>query len=118
MTINQKILKAVLLLRNYNLNRYSTKEEQIAEQFSWYKKGYTTEEQIDEWIEELKKEIAKTPEQREKESKEFIEHLYEQEWQEAKKELEDKCYTSSATNGDYSPSHPWDAPGMCIGDFI
>jgi hypothetical protein len=27
-------------------------------------------------------------------------------------------YTSSATNGDYSPSNPWDAPGMSIRDFI
>ncbi len=29
----------------------------------------------------------------------------------------DDCYTSS-TNGDYSPSNPWDAPGMSIRDFI
>ena len=32
------------------------------------------------------------------------------------------CYeeehTPSATNGDYSPSSPWDAPGMSIHDFI
>lgn len=27
-------------------------------------------------------------------------------------------YTPSATNGDYSPSNPWDAPGMSIRDFI
>ena len=26
-------------------------------------------------------------------------------------------YTSS-TNGDYGPSNPWDAPGMCVSDFI
>ena len=31
-------------------------------------------------------------------------------------ELEE--YTPSATNGDYSPSNPWDAPGMSIRDFI
>ena len=24
----------------------------------------------------------------------------------------------SSTNGDYSPSNPWDAPGMSIKDFI
>ena len=24
----------------------------------------------------------------------------------------------SSTNGDYSPSNPWDAPGMSIRDFI
>ena len=27
-------------------------------------------------------------------------------------------YTPSAENGDYSPSNPWDAPGMSIKDFI
>jgi hypothetical protein len=30
---------------------------------------------------------------------------------------EEKYYPSS-TNGDYSPSNPWDAPGMSIRDFI
>ena len=33
--------------------------------------------------------------------------------------LEEKePYRPSASNGDYSPSHPWDAPGMSIHDFI
>ena len=27
-------------------------------------------------------------------------------------------YVSSAENGDYSPSNPWDAPGMKMSDFI
>lgn len=27
-------------------------------------------------------------------------------------------YTHSSTYGDYSPSNPWNAPGMCIDDFI
>ncbi len=27
-------------------------------------------------------------------------------------------YTPSAENGDYSPSNPWDAPGMKLSDFI
>lgn len=27
-------------------------------------------------------------------------------------------YTPSATRGDYSPSCPWNAPGMSISDFI
>ena len=27
-------------------------------------------------------------------------------------------YTPSAENGDYSPSNPWDAPGMKMSDFI
>jgi hypothetical protein len=37
------------------------------------------------------------------------------------KECDDKYhyhYTPSSTNGDYSPSNPWDAPGMSISDFI
>lgn len=33
--------------------------------------------------------------------------------------LEEKePYRPSASNGDYSPSHPWDAPGMSIRNFI
>lgn len=28
-----------------------------------------------------------------------------------------ESYTS-ATDGDYSPSNPWDAPGMSVSDFI
>lgn len=30
----------------------------------------------------------------------------------------DNNYTPSAENGDYSPSNPWDAPGMKMSDFI
>ena len=30
----------------------------------------------------------------------------------------DRDYAPSSTRGDYSPSNPWDAPGMSIGDFI
>lgn len=33
-------------------------------------------------------------------------------------EIGDYHYIPSATAGDYSPSHPWDAPGMSIHDFI
>lgn len=32
--------------------------------------------------------------------------------------LHDDEYVPSAENGDYSPSNPWDAPGMKISDFI
>lgn len=31
---------------------------------------------------------------------------------------DDEDYTPSATHGDYSPSCPWNAPGMSIKDFI
>ena len=30
----------------------------------------------------------------------------------------DDHYIPCSTNGDYSPSNPWDAPGMSIHDFI
>lgn len=33
-------------------------------------------------------------------------------------EMEDDFYTPSALAGDYSPSCPWNAPGMSISDFI
>ena len=32
--------------------------------------------------------------------------------------LEEERYIPSATNGDYSPSSPWNAPGMSVRDFI
>ena len=40
----------------------------------------------------------------------------EDEWEEP--DWDDEDYVPSATRGDYSPSHPWDAPGMSIKDFI
>ena len=33
-------------------------------------------------------------------------------------EENDDEYVPSAENGDYSPSNPWDAPGMLPSDFI
>lgn len=33
-------------------------------------------------------------------------------------EPEHEPYLRSSTNGDYSPSNPWGAPGMSIKDFI
>lgn len=33
-------------------------------------------------------------------------------------EDEEEYYCPSATAGDYSPSSPWNAPGMSIRDFI
>ena len=33
-------------------------------------------------------------------------------------EPEENDYMPSATNGDYSPSCPWNAPGMSVKDFI
>lgn len=31
---------------------------------------------------------------------------------------DDEDYTPSSSAGDYSPSNPWNAPGMSIRDFI
>ena len=37
---------------------------------------------------------------------------------ESKEDEEDDDYIPSAENSDYSPSNPWDAPGMKLSDFI
>lgn len=88
-----KILKAVLLLRR--INRHQPKEKQIADAEKHY-----TDEQLDEWI-----EMLKHPEDA-------------SEFEEEPKYRSKKFQHASCTNHDYSPSHPWDAPGMSIRDFI
>ena len=45
-----------------------------------------------------------------------IEEDDEDEWGEP--DWDDEDYVPSSTRGDYSPSNPWDAPGMKISDFI
>ena len=62
---------------------------------------YYSDREIDEWIEYLKNP---EPEPEFEEEPECI-------------DLEER-YTPSCTAHDYSPSNPWDAPGMCISDFI
>lgn len=95
-----KILKVVLLLRRFN--KYQTKEEQIAEAEKY-------EIDLDEWIEYLKKPEPET---------DFEEDI-DQEIKYLEEDLErEQQYTPSCTAHDYSPSNPWDAPGMCISDFI
>lgn len=42
----------------------------------------------------------------------------EMEWLGIESNEEDEEYIPCAENGDYSPSNPWDAPGMSIRDFI
>lgn len=116
MTTELKILKAILMLRRYG-NKYQTKEEQIAEQKRWIKEDPTYADRLDEWIDGLREELQKTPEQREEESRQFIEGLCESEW-EFEHQWNDWNYCPSATNRDYGPSNPWDAPGMSIRDFI
>ena len=76
MTLQQKILKATLMLRKLG-NRYQTKEEQLVEFKNWY--TAERESELDEWIEGLKEELAKTPEQLEEESQKFCEELAKRE---------------------------------------
>lgn len=90
----------MLLLRRFN--RYQTKEEQIAEVEKY-------EIDLDEWIEYLKKPEPET---------DFEENI-DQEIKYLEEDLErEQQYTPSCTAHDYSPSNPWDAPGMCISDLI
>lgn len=81
MTIELKVLKGVLLLRK--TNTYTTKEEQIAELMDSLARGILDEKDIDEWIEFLKEDLVKTPEQREKEFEEWRESVAEYEAEQA-----------------------------------
>lgn len=94
MNVDQKILKAILMLRRWG-NKYQTKEEQIAEQHRWLKDDPTYyEERLDEWIDALRGDLALTPEERRaKEEREFEESLMrEEEWdrREAARYYEDR----------------------------
>lgn len=92
MTREQLVLKSVLLLRT--VNKYSSKEDQIM----MMEKYYSTE-QLEDYI------------------KHFHDPKPEISYEEAAVE-EEEYYTPSCTCHDYSPGNPWDAPGMCIHDFI
>lgn len=76
MTLEQKILKATLMLRRLG-NTYQTKEEQIAEFAEWYTKE--NEAELDRWIASMREDLAKTPEEREAEMEAFREELAERE---------------------------------------
>ena len=118
MISEQKILKAVLMLRRCG-NISQSKEEQIEEQKKWLKLDPDYADRFDDWIDSLREELAKTPEQREEESRRFCEELAEREAEMMYQELHDpEHYCPSATAGDYGPGNPWDAPGMSIRDFI
>lgn len=131
-----KILKGVLLLRAWRKYtakvdkesygesyeafldmfgcRVITKEEDIKSVKSCYK--YLSEEEFEEWLDSLRKDLKKTPEELEEESRIACEEIAEREAQELYDELH--CGCPSSTAGDYSPSNPWNAPGMSIRDFI
>lgn len=90
----QLVLKAVLLLRK--VNRHSSKEEQLA----MMNKYYSTE-QLEDYIEHFN-----DPQPEHEEPDYYAD------------DNGNEHYTPSCTCYDYSPSNPWDAPGMSIHDFI
>ena len=110
--MEQKVLKAVLLLRRFG-NKYQTKEEQLDETREWYPEE--RESDLDEWIRSLQEDLAKPVEVREAEAEEFRKVLEEAD---SLAFYEDRKRYTSSTAGDYSPSNPWDAPGMSTRDFI
>ena len=73
-------------------------DEEYRKAANWYAYGTTDDEEIAEFL-------GKTA---------STEKVYEK----FEPYHDEKEYTPSATNGDYSPSNPWDAPGMSIKDFI
>ena len=104
------ILKAVLLMREKLGIKSSSKEEQMRYA------GMLTNKEIGIWTESLREEINKTPEQKQKEAEERIM---------LGKDFVNEDFVNnffhdsvSCTAGDYSPSSPWNAPGMSIRDFI
>lgn len=111
MNREQKILKAVLLLRKFNIHQ--TKEEQIEEVKMYFTKDDMTDESLQEWINDLKGELSKSPEQISAEAEERIERLCETEAEQVRQEIQNSMCEKS-----YGPSNPWDAPGMSVSDFI
>lgn len=67
---DNNILKAVLLLRKVG-NRYTTKEEQVAEVQGWFDKGYMTDSSLQDWIESLKEELVKRQSSLKRKAKSF-----------------------------------------------
>ena len=92
MNRKQLVLKAVLLLRT--VNKYSSKDEQLA-----MMDKYNSTEQLEDYIEHFNDPQLET----------FFEEP---------DDIGVEPYTPSCTCYDYSPSNPWDAPGMSIHDFI
>ena len=84
MEYNLKILKATLMLRKLG-NKYDTKEEQRAEFSEWF---IGREDALDAWINDLREELAKTPEQREREMEQAREAMLKREAITAAHELE------------------------------
>lgn len=119
------ILKATLMYRRL-FNNGQTKEELLAEFTRYYGGQFfigtetDAEDSLVKWIDSLREDLNKTPEQREAESEAFLEELmeHEGEWEAQWSGAWDDRYCPSCTAGDYGPGNPWDAPGMSIHDFI
>ena len=75
---DQMVLKAVLLLRRWG-NKSQSKEEQIAQEKRWLAEDPTYRDGYEEWIESLKEDLAKSPEQREEGARIASEELAEAE---------------------------------------
>lgn len=74
-----KILKAVLMLRRLG-NKYQSKEEQREEQRRWLEAGGEEYSAIfNEWIESMREDLAKSPEELEAERKAEFELFLERE---------------------------------------
>lgn len=106
-SLKNKILKGVLLL--LKVNSYVNKDDEIENYTKYLESGVLSESDLDEWIESLQDIVSGKEESSETYEDEDDSYLYD---------YEDDYYTPSATNRDYGPSNPWDAPGMSVRDFI
>lgn len=104
--MNDLVVQFARLWGQYEGYRYSAKDEEVSDML----KSYDSLELyglLYDWAEEYclmdAEDTVEFFEQK-------IKEMYEQE--------KDSDYTPSAENGDYSPSNPWDAPGMKMSDFI
>lgn len=79
---------------------------------------YITRSRLEELATEFKDRLIETDEEFAKNYFPFELHDYEMEFFGIVEESDEEEYTPSAENGDYSPSNPWDAPGMSVSDFI
>lgn len=105
-----KILKATLILREILGIRSNSKEEtiRIGQEY--------TDSQLSSWIDLLHEEIQKSKETREKEAEERIQ--WEMDNDSPQEYMKSGREYTCCTSHDYGPSNPWDAPGMCVRDFI
>jgi len=97
-THRELVLHAVLLLRTKN--KYDSKENHIA----LY--DLLPDEQLMDYIEHFG---APEPENQ---------FVFDEPEVFDKSDSDDYHYIKSCTYGDYSPSSPWNAPGMSVRDFI